>query len=626
MSMIYIIMGVSGSGKTTVAKILSDNIKVPYFDADDFHSVENKAKMKAGIPLNDEDRVGWLQSINNIALSHMSLGGAIIACSALKEKYRLALIKNISAPIQWVVLKGGYSLIHDRMAARKDHYMPPGLLTSQLDTMEYPHYGLHISIDQSPQLIVDHILLNQDRSEFGLLGLGVMGKSLARNLAAKGIKLSLFNQFSKGKEEKVAERTIAEFSEFSKAKGFEDIREFITSLATPRKIFLMVPAGQTVDKVIGTMVPYLSPGDILMDGGNSHFKDTERRIIELWNHQIHFVGIGVSGGEKGALRGPAIMPGGHRDAYNQIEHILQAIAAKDKQGRPCSGYIGSGGAGHFVKMIHNGIEYAEMQLISEVYWLLKKGSGKSNEYIATLFEEWYGGELSSYLLEITIKILRHKTEGQYTLDKIVDIGGNKGTGGWSLTAAAEVGVPATLIGDALFARYISSYKQERTLFGKNKFAENVLVEMDTNQLKDAYTLARWINHHQGFEVINAASLQNNWALNLSETARIWTNGCIIRSSIMETICELFKTEHNILLHRRIEVQTHLPSLIKTVTSGLANGLALPCLSSALNFILGYATTNSPMNLIQAQRDFFGAHTYRTTDDPYGQSYHTDWEA
>ncbi len=618
-------MGVSGSGKTTIAQLLSQKINTPYFDADDFHSIENKNKMKAGIPLDDHDRISWLNALHDLALHHSKLEGAIITCSALKETYRQILTENLNCTIHWIVLKGDYDLISSRMEARKDHFMPPGLLSSQLNTMQYPPYGIHMPIDQAPDQIINHIIRNLGLSEFGLFGLGVMGKSLARNLASQGIKLSLFNQNIDGKEVKVAENTIQEFSELSLAQGFDEISSFVHSLSLPRKIFLMIPAGQAVDDAIQKLKPLLSAGDIIMDGGNSHFQDSERRKVDLATYSIYFIGIGVSGGEQGALKGPAIMSGGDQIAYEAIKDILNAIAAKDKNNKPCSGYIGSGGAGHFVKMIHNGIEYVEMQLLSEVYWILKKGTGKSNEEIAQLFEIWQQSELSSYLLEITIKILRHNTDGNYTIDGIADIGGSKGTGGWSLRAAADQGIPATLIADALFARYISSLKSERILYDPLKLPIQLSLIFDENKLKQAYSISRWINHHQGFEIIQAASNQYSWSINLSETARIWTNGCIIRSTMMEEVSNLLKINSNILSSQLPFIWEHMPSLTYTTTTCLAHGLAIPCISAALNYVLAITSKDSSMNLIQAQRDFFGAHTYKKAEDPFGKSYHTDWE-
>ncbi|MBK6389369.1 MAG: NADP-dependent phosphogluconate dehydrogenase [Saprospiraceae bacterium] len=625
MAVIYFVMGVSGSGKTTIAQRLSELKNIPLFDADDFHSTENKAKMSAGQPLNDEDRKGWLDTLNKLAIKQSHADGAVIACSALKESYRKILTQRVPVDVRWIVLMGGFELIHQRMTARVDHFMPAGLLTSQLESMEYPPYGIHIDISHSPSGMMDLILHNESLSEFGLAGLGVMGKSLARNLGAHGLKLSLFNQHVAGKEENVALNSIAQFEELRSAKGFDLIEPFVQSLSKPRKIFLMVPAGKVVDHMITALLPYLSPGDIVMDGGNSHFKDTERRHEALKSNHIHFVGIGVSGGEQGALTGPAIMPGGDEVAYDSIKPILNAIAAKDHQGLPCSTYIGPGGAGHFVKMIHNGIEYAEMQILAEVYWILKKGLGFDNEQIALSLEEWNKKSAASYLLEITYKILRHKTGIDYTLDLIADLSGSKGTGSWSLTAAAELGMSANLISESLFARFVSSLKTERKQAASFAEIEIKPVAITLDQLYEAFELARLINHHQGFEIMRTASEQYGWNLNLSEVARIWTNGCIIRSVLMQSIQTTIIGEQNLLVAQKQAVGEQRAALAQVVANSLSSGIPIPALSAALNFILAYSSENLPANLIQAQRDFFGAHTYRKQDDPYGISYHTEWE-
>ncbi len=625
MAVIYFVMGVSGSGKTTIAQRLSELKNIPLFDADDFHSTENKAKMSAGQPLNDEDRKGWLDTLNKLAIKQSHADGAVIACSALKESYRKILTQGVPVDVRWIVLMGGFELIHQRMTARVDHFMPAGLLTSQLESMEYPPYGIHIDIGQSPAGMMDLILHNESLSEFGLAGLGVMGKSLARNLGAHGLKLSLFNQHVAGKEENVALNSIAQFEELRSAKGFDLIEPFVQSLSKPRKIFLMVPAGKVVDHMITALLPYLSPGDIVMDGGNSHFQDTERRHEALKSNHIHFVGIGVSGGEQGALTGPAIMPGGDEVAYDSIKPILNAIAAKDHQGLPCSTYIGPGGAGHFVKMIHNGIEYAEMQILAEVYWILKKGLGFDNEQIALSLEEWNKKSAASYLLEITYKILRHKTGSDHTLDLIADLSGSKGTGSWSLTAAAELGMSANLISESLFARFVSSLKTERKQAASFAEIEIKPVAITLDQLYEAFELARLINHHQGFEIMRTASEQYGWNLNLSEVARIWTNGCIIRSVLMQSIQTTIIGEQNLLVAQKQAVGEQRAALAQVVANSLSSGIPIPALSAALNFILAYSSENLPANLIQAQRDFFGAHTYRKQDDPYGISYHTEWE-
>lgn len=618
-------MGVSGSGKTTVGILLSQQTGIPFFDGDDFHSPANKTKMGAGTPLTDEDRISWLNTLHQLALDHSPKKGAIIACSALKEKYRLILSEGLIDNLKWIVLKGGYDLIHERMMRRKDHYMPAGLLQSQFEAMEYPDYGQVFDIDASPALMVKAILDNESKSEFGLMGLGVMGKSLARNLGQKGFRLSLYNIHLAGKEEKVAEQAIQLYNELSQALGFDEVSTFVNSLSIPRKIFLMVPAGKPVDQVIQQLIPLLNPGDIIMDGGNSHYEDTNRRAQQLSEYKIHYLGIGVSGGEQGALTGPSIMPGGSPSAYPLVSKFLEAIAARDSQGQACCTYIGKGGAGHFVKMIHNGIEYAEMQLLAEIYWIFKNGMHYTAEQTASVFESWNKEEARSYLMDITIKILRRYEDGHLVLDTIADIGGSKGTGGWSLNAAAQLGQPANLISEALFARFISTLKNERVQAHAAMKNHPDRINYSETQIRKAYDLARLINHHQGLQIIRAASTEYHWNLDLAAITRIWTNGCIIRSALMENLSQTLKDNPNILLARMENINTTLPDLIVVVNASLQNQLAVPCLSAGLNFILSYTSAESPVNLLQAQRDFFGAHTYRRKDDPSGKSYHTIWE-
>lgn len=455
-----------------------------------------------------------------------------------------------------------------------------------------------------------------------------MGKSLARNMANNGINLSLYNRYEKGVEENVANDFIGNFSELKNAKGFEDLTAFVHSLERPRKMLLMVKAGKAIDSILEKIIPHLSEGDIIIDGGNSHYKDTERRITFLKNKKIHFIGSGVSGGEEGALKGPSIMPGGDKEAYQLIAPYLEKIAANDKQGNGCCAYIGSGGSGHFVKMVHNGIEYAEMQLLAELYFILKYGKGKTPDEIADVFEEWKGSHLDSYLLEITIDILRKKENGDWLIDKILDQAGNKGTGSWTTIAAAELGVPITMITGALFARYLSAFKKERInadeKFKLDFYKENI--QLNIEELKNAYHIARIVNHHQGVHLISAAAAEYKWDLYLPEIARIWTNGCIIRSVLMEELIGVLQKTDRILTHPYFIsfIKNHKDDLTKTVTASIGTGINIPCFSAAVNFLNGYTNVQSSANIIQAQRDYFGAHTYKRNDDPSGKSYHTNW--
>ncbi|MEX1381926.1 NADP-dependent phosphogluconate dehydrogenase, partial [Lutibacter sp.] len=466
--------------------------------------------------------------------------------------------------------------------------------------------------------------LNQ-KSEFGLFGLGVMGKSLSRNLANNGFKISLFNRHVDGVEEDVALNFKNEFKELNSAKTFDSIEAFVNSIQQPRKIMLMVNAGKTIDIVIDSLLPYLSEGDILIDGGNSNYLKTKERFNYLKSKNIHFIGTGVSGGEEGALKGPSIMPGGDKEVYKSVAPYLNAISAKDKNGFPCCTYIGPEGSGHFVKMVHNGIEYAEMQLLAEVYQVFNS-MGKNPDEIATILDSWKSTS-NSYLLDITIDILRKKEGDDWLVEKILDKAGNKGTGNWATIATAELGVPSSLIASALFARYTSFYKEDRIQLEK-VFETNSkkLLQLENEDVFKAYQFARIVNHYQGLKLISEASKRYKWNLNLSEIAQIWTSGCIIKSMLMEDLVSVLNETDHILTHPRIIelIKTLRPSINKVVSESVLNEISIPCFSEAVNFFNGYTTGNSPSNLIQAQRDYFGAHTYQRIDDESGAFHHTRW--
>lgn len=464
------------------------------------------------------------------------------------------------------------------------------------------------------------------KSEFGVIGLGVMGKSISRNLADKGFWLSLYNQRIEGVEENVAQSLILEHSELKTAQGFEDLKAFVQSLELPRKIFLMVKAGEVVDQVIQEVSPFLTKGDIIIDGGNSHFKDTERREKELSALGMYFIGVGVSGGEEGALRGPSIMPGGLKKAYSIIAPYLEAISAVGYENSQCCAFVGQGGSGHFVKMVHNGIEYAEMQLIAEIYSILKNGAGYSNDQISQLLISWNNTDVNSYLLEITIDILQKKNKEGYLFDQILDKAGNKGTGGWTTNAACELGVPIPTLTAALFARYQSSYKSERGKASKLYKSNYGSIEVSEEDLFSAYKVSRIINHHQGFHLIAEASTTYGWNINLAELARIWTNGCIIRSELMVRLIEISASDGPILQYPDIVklVSQLQNSFGKVVSEAIKAQIPIPCISASLNYLSAYVEENSSANMIQAQRDYFGAHTYQRKDNPNGPFYHTNW--
>lgn len=465
-----------------------------------------------------------------------------------------------------------------------------------------------------------------DLKQFGVVGLGVMGRNLALNFLDKGFSLSVFNRQIPNKEVDIAQLFAAENAY---STGFDDFSAFVASLEKPRKILIMVNAGKPVDDVIEHLVPYLEEGDILMDGGNSHFLDTQKRFASLKEKGIQYLGVGVSGGEEGARKGPSIMPGGSQEGYKIVAPFFEAVSAKDKQNKPCCAYSGPDGAGHFVKMVHNGIEYAEMQILAELYYVMRTLSKDTPEEIASTLGRWQKEGEGSFLLEITQQILRKKEGDGLLLDKIVDAAEQKGTGGWSLKAALDLGVPLDTISAAVSARMTSSKKKKRveTSAKYEGLTEEIKVGKATEEeLKNAYIAARTINHVIGFAMLYEASQQFGWNLNLSEIARIWTNGCIIRSELIEKLGIYLKEEPQLLLHSEIEkrLKKSWVGLSQIVSKGLQKGLALPVLSASANYFLGAVTANSPANLIQAQRDFFGAHTYQRVGEPENQYFHTHW--
>ena len=622
---VIVIMGVSGSGKTTIGKLLEEKINIPFFDGDDFHSKENINKMASGKPLNDEDRKEWLLQLNTLIKENTNKKGCIIACSSLKKMYREIISKDISNTIKFVFLQGSYSEILSRIELRQSHFLPSSLLKSQFETLENPQNAYTVSIMQTPDQIVSSIQ-NEifEKSDIGLIGLGVMGKSLSRNFVNKGFSLSMYNRHIDKKEENIAVNFKNEFEELADTKPFDDLKSFVNSLQIPRKIILMIPAGEATDQMIRELESLLEPNDIIIDAGNSFYQDTNSRNLHLSTKGIHFIGCGISGGEEGALNGPSLMPSGPKEAYEIVAPILNAIAAKDAQGNPCCSYIGEEGSGHFVKMVHNGIEYAEMQLLSEIYQI-GLSNGKNPDQIASLFSNWKKDQVDSYLLDITIAILKEKENNKWIINSIVDKANSKGTGNWTTVEITKEGIPATLIASALYARYLSSFKELRTEMSAI-YSEKSSIEIDFEQLRAAYELARIINHFQGFWLIEGISKKHNWAINLSEVARIWTNGCIIRSTLMQELVEILKEEKNILASKSLipKIIKLKPALSSIVAKAIQSGIAVPCLSESIIFLNGLTTEKSSANLIQAQRDYFGAHTFQRIDADSSQFFHHHW--
>lgn len=624
MKQTIIVMGVSGVGKTTLGKLIAENLKLPFYDADDFHSEANITKMNTGLPLNDDDRKLWLETLaENIAKWS---DGAVLACSALKEKYRQALVEHSEKPVHWIYLFEDFEVIRKRIQEREGHYFKPELLKSQFDILEPPTYGIHIKVNNSPEENLKKIMHELHQPHIGLIGLGVMGKSLALNMASKNIPVSVYNRDLKDVEVDIAKNFAAEHKDTFNFPWFDDLKKFVASLPKPRNIMIMVKAGAAVDAVITELLPFLEEGDLIIDGGNSFYKDTERRIEMLEAKGIHFLGTGISGGEEGALKGPSIMPGGSKEAYKRAGKVLEKIAAKDPWGDSCCAYVGPQGAGHFVKMLHNGIEYGEMQLIAEFYHLLRFSCGMEPPEIADLFAEW-NSSMRSYLLEISVDILRQKEENEYLLDNILDVAGQKGTGGWSTQAALELGVSLDTITAAVMARNLSAFKQDRVKASKNYNFEKINKEIPKHQEAfKTYRSAMIINHAIGFELLRTASSEHAWELDLSEIARIWTGGCIIKSGFMEELVAIFKeTKENLLLHPKISQELKDIPFVGILSFAFENGSPMPVTSAAANYLYGFASEQSSANMIQGQRDYFGAHTFERVDKKRGKYFHFNWK-
>ncbi|BAV03195.1 NADP-dependent phosphogluconate dehydrogenase [Lactococcus formosensis] len=467
------------------------------------------------------------------------------------------------------------------------------------------------------------------QANFGVVGMAVMGKNLALNVESRGYTVALFNRTTAKTEEVVAEHPDKNFV------LTKTIEEFVAAIEKPRRIMLMVQAGPATDATIQALLPHLDKGDILIDGGNTHFPDTMRRNAELADSGINFIGTGVSGGEKGALEGPSIMPGGQKEAYDLIAPIFEQIAGKAPQdGKPCVAYMGPNGAGHYVKMVHNGIEYGDMQLIAESYDLLKRVLGLDNVEIQSIFEEWNEGELDSYLIEITKEVLKRKddqgTDG-YIVDKILDKAGNKGTGKWTSQSSLDLGVPLPLITESVFARFISTYKDERVKASSILSGPEVKFSDDkaeiVEKIRQALYFSKIMSYAQGFAQLRQASKEYDWDLPYGTIAQIWRAGCIIRAEFLQNITDAFDKDadlENLLLDEYfIDITKRYQAAVRDVVSlAVQAGIPVPTFTSAISYYDSYRSANLPANLIQAQRDYFGAHTYERTD--MDGIFHYDW--
>ena len=467
------------------------------------------------------------------------------------------------------------------------------------------------------------------QADIGLVGLAVMGENFILNMESKGFTVACFN------------RTVSKVDAFIQGRakgkniiGCHSIEEFVKSLKRPRKAMLLVKAGPAVDAIIEQILPLLEDGDIIIDGGNSHFPDTIRRCEYVESKGKLYIGTGVSGGEEGALKGPSLMPGGSGAAWEHIKPIFQKCSAQTDAGEPCCDWIGEGGAGHFVKMVHNGIEYGDMQMICETYQMMKAGLGMSNEQMHEVFSEWNAGELNSYLIEITRDILGYKDEdGNAVIDLILDTAGQKGTGKWTGIAALDLGQPLTLIGEAVFARCLSAIKDQRVRASKILSGPMIKFKGDkqtfVNDLRQALYASKIISYAQGYQLMRAAAQEHKWDLNYGGVALMWRGGCIIRSAFLGKIKEAFDKNpelENLLIDPFFAnaVGSAQNSWRKVVTASVAMGIPMPATSSALAFFDGYRAERLPANLLQAQRDYFGAHTYERLDKPRGEFFHTNW--
>lgn len=466
-----------------------------------------------------------------------------------------------------------------------------------------------------------------EKQQIGVVGVGVMGKSLALNFESRGFAVSLFDISA----EKVNE--IIEENPGKKLKGTSDVKEFVASLEVPRKILIMVNAGPITDKAIDSLLPHLEKGDILIDGGNSYYEETIRRNKRLEGEGIHFIGAGVSGGEEGALTGPAIMPSGQKEAYDQVEHMLTAISAK-VNGDPCCTYIGPDGAGHYVKMVHNGIEYGDMQLICEAYHLMKDSMGLSAQELHEIFSEWNKGELDSYLIEITADIFTVIDEetGKPLVDMILDTAGQKGTGKWTSKSALDLGVPLSIITESVFTRFLSAMKEERVkaskvLSGPSRKSFAGEKEEWIEKIRKALYLSKICSYAQGFAQLQHASKENGWDLKPGEIAMIFRGGCIIRAGFLQNIKTAYDRNpelDNLLLDTYFKeiVESYQEAAREVVATAILSGVPVPGLASALAYYDSYRSETLPANLLQAQRDYFGAHTYQRIDKE--GTFHTEW--
>ena len=465
---------------------------------------------------------------------------------------------------------------------------------------------------------------------FGLIGLAVMGENLVLNIESRGYRVAVFNRTV----EKV-DRFLGGRAQGKNIVGCRSVEELVRSLERPRKVMMLVKAGAAVDSTIDMLIPYLEKGDIIIDGGNTYFEDTIRRSNDVEQKGLLYIGTGVSGGEEGALRGPSIMPGGSPEAWEYVKPIFQSVCAKAPDGSPCCEWVGNDGAGHFVKMIHNGIEYGDMQMICEAYSLMKNLLGMTTEEMKAAFNHWNKGELDSYLIEITSDIMGFTDEetGNPMLEMILDTAGQKGTGRWTSEQALLLGIPAMTIAEAVFARTMSAIKEERIAASQILKGPEATFSGDQKEfaemIRQALYASKICSYAQGYQLMKAAAEEYNWDLQFDSIALLWRAGCIIRAQFLDKINQAFKKNpklDNLLMddYFRSVIETTQPAWRKVISSAIENGIPVPAFSSALAYYDGYRSERLPANLLQAQRDYFGAHTYERIDKPRGKFFHTNW--
>ena len=648
-------MGVCGSGKTTVAERIAEGLSVPFIEGDQLHPKPNVDKMSNGIPLTDDDRWPWLEAItvecDGVLREHDSV---VVSCSALRQDYRRIL--RLGENDTWFVyLRGTKALIEQRMAARSGHFMPSQLIESQFDTLEDPCGEprvfavdidqsldqIHLSCVQGLGLVDDVELFGtsmnletemqsevnyRSAAHLGLVGLGVMGRNLAENILNKGYRLNAFD---------ISQDLLADAAPLFVDGNtcFNDLDQLIRATERPRCILLLIKAGNAVTEILQELAPKLDTGDMVVDLGNSHYQETEKRIHFAAEFGLKFIGCGISGGAEGARVGPALMAGGDEIARSHLEPLLKDIAAH-YQGAPCVSWNAGGGTGHFVKMVHNGIEYADMQLISECYQLMRDVLGFSASRIADVFRDWNDGPLESFLIDSTSKIFDAKTEqGEPWIDLILDKAEQKGTGAWSLKAALEYGAPATLISASVLARVVSSFKSLRQQHSKLMPLGRAALEREIDQSDFVDTLgralfcAKVLNYVQGFMLLTEYAREKALHLDMVGIASGWRAGCIIRGRLLDDIVLAYGDSCvSNLLDAAVfrEVLTRDNDAMRSVLKvAIDSEIPLVGMASAVGFFDAIRTDRSSANLIQAQRDFFGAHKIERINRP-GEFIHIDW--